>query len=240
MTATDLIQLFEKNANQADKIAMERFFQTGPGQYAEGDQFIGLKVSVIRKLLPPFYDLSFENLQFLIISPIHEHRMAALLILVRQYHKNRKKNPQPWVDFYLQNIDHVNNWDLVDSSCRDILGNFLMFREKDVLYQLVHSPNIWQQRIAIVSTWRFIRNKQFTDTLQLSKILLKSKEAIVQKGLGWMLKCMVDEGEFAEVDLFLRDNIEEVSRLIITITIEKLSDEKRSFYRLLKTSYEQK
>lgn len=237
MHLDNYLSILEQRANLQDKFALQKFFQTAPGQYAEGDQFIGVKVSEIRVLLKEFQaNFDFDELHTLLISPIHEHRMSGVIVLVYQFKKSLKRDPKPFVDFFLQHLDHINNWDLVDTSCRDILGLYLLDKPRDILYELVLEPHIWKKRIAIVSTWSFIRKGDFKDALALSKILLTEKADIVLKAVGWMLREIIGKGGLDEVDLFIRTNILTIPAKVITIATQDISREKIEFYRDLRKS----
>ena len=210
---------------------MQRFFKTGPGQYGEGDEFMGLKVSTIRQLIKSYYDLSYGDLTTLLIHPVHEIRMTGLLILVKQYQKNRIKNPDHFVEIYLDHLDYVNNWDLVDSSCRDLLGDYLLTRPRDLLYQLAKENNIWKQRIAIVSTYPMIKKGDFTDAFAISLLLFAVKEDILQKGIGWMLREIVTHGGLADFESFVKSHADKIPRKTLSIAIQDLDKNQKEYFR---------
>ncbi len=235
---TKLTELLNQNANAADKEAMQRFFKTRKGEYAEGDVFIGLKVSKLRELIKPFFSIPLDEISLLLQSEIHEYRMAGLIILVKQYRKNRKSNPEPYVYFYLEHIEFVNNWDLVDTSCRDILGDYLLSRPRDVLFELAKKESIWIKRIAVVSTWTFIKNRDYSDALKICGLLLDEKQDILQKAVGWMIREVFKNGGYIEADIFVRENIFSISRKVLSIAAEDLTKDKIEFYRFLKKQSE--
>ncbi|MGR3811779.1 DNA alkylation repair protein [Jiulongibacter sp. NS-SX5] len=234
---SDLYPLFEilnANADEEYKEKMQRFFKTGKGEYAEQSEFMGLKVTKIRELIKPFYDLNESDLIVLLTHPIHEIRMTGLLILVKQYKKNKRKNPEPYVQIYLEHIDYVNNWDLVDGSCRDLLGDFLIERPRDILYELAEQNSIWKKRIAIVSTYAFIKKNDFEDTFQITRLFFKETEDILLKGIGWMLREIYKRGGARELEEFLSLHIEAIQTKVLSIAIQDFTDEKKKFYRQLK------
>ena len=169
---------------------LSRFFKTGPGQYGEGDRFLGVVVPQTRSIAKANKAMPLDELQRLLDSPWHEARLCALLVLV--YRFQDKKTPEAEREkmyrFYLKNTRRCNNWDLVDLSCRDIVGEYLVNRDRSVLYELAASDNLWEQRISIVCTWAFIRRSDFTDTLALAERLMTHKHDLMHKAVGWMLR----------------------------------------------------
>jgi 3-methyladenine DNA glycosylase AlkD len=221
-----------ENKNQA-KI-LQRFFKTGPGHYGEGDVFLGIMVPQTRKLAKQFEDLSLDDLQQLLNTKIHEKRLLALIILVNRYKKLKTaEEKRELYDFYLQNTRNVNNWDLVDLSCRDIVGQFILenLKEKKTLYKLANSNHLWEKRIAIVSTWQFIRQKQFEDTIKISEILLKDKHDLIHKAVGWMLREIgkKDQGVLLS---FLDKHYKHMPRTSLRYAIERLPKKLRKHYLL--------
>ncbi|WP_304236827.1 DNA alkylation repair protein [Jiulongibacter sediminis] len=229
-----LFELLNAHADDEYKESMKRFFKTGKGEYAEHDEFMGLKTTAIRKIIKPFYHINKSDLSVLITHPIHEIRMAGLLILVKQYQKNRKKDPEPYVNLYLDHLDYVNNWDLVDGSCRDLLGDYLITRPRDILYKLANEENIWKQRVAIVSTYALIKTGDFTDTFEITKRMFDKKEDILLKGIGWMLREINSRGSQKELEEFLTQNISDIQGKVLTIAIQDFSQERKQFFKNLK------
>jgi len=204
------------------------FFKTNKGQYGEGDVFIGVTVPEQRKVAKNFYqDINLSELQKLLRSEIHEHRLVALLILVFKFKKSREKR---FVDFYLKNLKYINNWDLIDLSSYHILGVWL-FDKKDrkVLYKLAHSKDFWENRIAIVSTYVFIKNNSFEDTLKISEILLNHRHDLIHKAVGWMLR-EVGNRDLKTEELFLRKYYKQMPRTMLRYAIEKFPEAKRQRY----------
>lgn len=223
----DLRKLSDKNKARV----LQGFFKTNKGEYGYGDIFLGVVVPKIRKLSDKYLDLSFEELRDLINSKVHEERFLALLILIRRYNSSKEENKKEIFEFYLNNINGVNNWDLVDLSAPRILGNFLINKPKDIIYELSKSQDLWERRIAIISTYSFILQGEFEDTLNLSDILIKDKEDLIQKAVGWMLREVGKRNEEILKD-FLKERYKKMPRTMLRYAIEKFSKDLRKKYLL--------
>jgi len=162
-----LINDLKKIGNKDKVLVFKRFFKTGKGEYGEGDKFLGITVPEVRKVAKKYKNLNLEDLKKLLKNEFHECRLCALMILRFQYEVS--ENKKELVDFYLKNTRYINNWDLVDLSCQYILGNWFLDKDKKILYQLARSKNLWERRIAIISTFEFIRHNQFADTLNFQR-----------------------------------------------------------------------
>ena len=208
---------------------LQRFFKTGKGEYGEGDIFLGVKVPDQRKIANKFSELSLKDLEKLLSSKIHEYRMSALFILIKQYEKANEQEKKKIFDFYLKNTKNINNWDLVDLSAPKIVGDFLLDKPKDVLYKLAKSNNLWERRIAIVSTVVFIRNNKFKDTLKISKTLLLDKHDLIHKAVGWMLREVGKRNQKVE-EKFLKKHYSKMPRVMLRYAIERFEEKKRKFY----------
>lgn len=208
----------------------QRFFKTGPGEYGEGDIFLGLTVPEQRKVSKSFLDLPLSDLSQALHSKYHEFRLTALLILNHQYAKAAKSENnelcQKLYDFYLKHTDHINNWDLVDSSARYIIGEYLSTRPRQILYQLAASKKLWERRIAIISTHAFIKRKDFNDSLKISKILLKDQHDLMHKAVGWTLR-EIGKIDQAPLDQFLRQNYQQMPRTALRYAIEHYPESDR-------------
>ena len=220
-----------KNPKKAE--SLKSFFKTGKGDYGEKDEFIGINAKVLHSLSKKYQHLSLSKIKILLHSKIHEERQCALFILIEKY-KNKKTSEEEKKrikDFYLKNITGVNSWDLVDLSAHHILGEWLFNhnKEKKILYKLAKSQNIWKKRIAIVSTFYFIRQNKFTDTLEISKILLKEKHYLIQKAVGWMLREM-GKRDLTTEENFLKKNHKKMPPTMLRYAIEKFDEEKRKKY----------
>ena len=221
----DLLAL--KNPGKA-KI-LSRFFKTGKGEYGEGDIFLGLTVPQQRQVAKKYTHLTIKELQKLLSSKIHEYRMVALFILMEKYKKAEGKEKEEIFHFYLSNTKNINNWDLVDLSAPNIVGDFLLDSDKKILYQLAKSKNLWERRIAILATYAFIKNGQFEDTLKISEILLKDTHDLIHKAVGWMLREVGKKDQEVE-EKFLEKCCQQIPRTMLRYAVEKFSEEKRKFY----------
>jgi 3-methyladenine DNA glycosylase AlkD len=208
---------------------LQGFFKTGPGEYAEGDLFLGVTVPVLRKLAKQFKDIELKSVVVLLKSSIHEERLIALLILIIKYRGSNLKGKKEIYRIYLDNTRYINNWDLVDVTAKHIVGDFLRDRDKDVLYELARSPLLWDRRIAILSTFHFIENHQFDDTLKIAGILLSDRHDLIHKAVGWMLREVGKRNLEAE-EKFLRKNHMVMPRTMLRYAIEKFPKNKRDRY----------
>ena len=214
-----------KLANPGKAKILQRFFKTGKGEYGEGDVFLGITVPETRAIAKKYKHIELEEVKELLDSRIHEERLAGLLILVEKYKKDRKKI----YEFYLKNTKAINNWDLVDLTSHEILGDYLLDRDRGVLYRLARSKSIWERRIAIVATYEFIRNNQFDDTLRISEILLEDKHDLIHKAVGWMLRETGKRNQKAE-ERFLKKYCKKMPRTMLRYAIEKFDAKKRKSY----------
>lgn len=216
-----------KNPEQAKNL--QRFFKTGKGQYGEGDIFLGIKLPVQREIAKKYKDLNLTKIGELLKSKIHEHRLVALMILIQKYKKSSEKGKEEIFHFYLNNTKFINNWDLVDLSSHSIVGNFLLNKDKKILYTLANSENLWERRIAVISTFSFIKNNDFADSLALAEILLKDKHDLIFKAVGWMLREIGKKDEKVLED-FLKFHYKKMPRTMLRYAIEKLGEGKRKKY----------
>ncbi|MCJ7805934.1 MAG: DNA alkylation repair protein, partial [Clostridia bacterium] len=190
----DKLKLIKQELNNhadAEKAALSaKYFQVFPGGYGEGDRFIGVTVPNQHRIAREYYrSISLIELKDLIRDPVHECRLTAILILVLKFEKAKTETEkQSVVDYYLGNIDYINNWDLVDSSAHKIVGAYLFNKDRNLLYNLARSGELWQQRIAVLSTFYFIRNGDYTDSLEIAGLLLNHEHDLIHKAVGWMLR----------------------------------------------------
>ncbi len=213
----------------AEKAAfLPKFFQAFPGGYGEGDQFIGVTVPHQRKTARKhFRELSLKGLEGLIRDRVHECRLTAVFILVLKYEKAKREDErEELLKFYLNNLSSINNWDLVDSSAYKILGPGLYEKDRSLLYRLAGSGNLWRERIAVISTLYFIRNKDYEDTLKLAVMLLNHEHDLIHKAVGWMLR-EVGNRDFDVEYEFLKENYQKMPRTMLRYAIEKFSPELR-------------
>jgi len=206
--------------------SLQRFFKTDKGEYGEGDVFLGISVPLSRKIAREFSELEMKDIKKLLFSQIHEERLISLLILIEKYKKSDLRMKEEIFNFYVKNATQVNNWDLVDLSAPNIIGNFLKNRNKEILYKFANSDSLWKKRIGIVSTFEFIRNNNFSDCLKISKILLKNNHDLIHKAVGWMLR-EVGKRDVKILEEFLRKNYNDIPRTTLRYAIERFYEEKR-------------
>lgn len=216
-------------ANPQKAIQLSRFFKTGKGEYAEGDKFIGVTVPLQRQIAKKYFHIDLNKLVSLLNEDIHEYRLTALLILVQKYQKSAEKEKNNIINIYINNTHRINNWDLVDLSSEKILGEYLVDRDRSIIYKLAESNNIWEQRIAIISTFRFIKNNDFQDTINLCKLYLSNRHDLIHKASGWMLR---EIGKRDETILrnFLNQYHKVMPRTMLRYSIEKLDEKSRKRY----------
>lgn len=194
-------------ADPKSAAGMQRFFKTGPGQYAEGDLFLGITIPVQRSVAKQAAGLPITEVLNLLQSPIHEHRIVALMIWVAQFQKGDDPTRQQIYDAYLAHTQWINNWDLVDVSCYHIVGKWLLNRSRRPLLKLAKSKSIWERRIAIVSTYAFIRDGDFSTTLDLAERLMADQHDLIHKAVGWMLREVYKRDASAALAFLERDRL---------------------------------
>jgi 3-methyladenine DNA glycosylase AlkD len=229
MTAKDLQARLRALANPKDAAFLAGFFKTGPGEYGEGDVFLGVRVPAIRKVATEFKGMALSEVERLLHSPIHEERLAALVILVVQAAKGDAATRKAIYDLYLANTRHVNNWDLVDLTAPQIVGAYLEDKCRKPLYRLAKSDWLWDRRISILATFHFIRLGDFSDTLRIAEILLADREDLMHKAAGWMLR-EVGKRDAAMLEHFLDNHCRAMPRTMLRYAIERLPEKKRRAY----------
>ena len=232
MPLKNLKKELKEKSNEEKANVYQRFFKTGKGEYGEGDIFLGLTVPEQRKIAGKYSYLKLDDLKDLLKSKIHEERLIALLILVDKYKK--EKNGKEFFDFYIENLQFVNNWDLVDLSADKIIGNFLRtFRYGSnylpLLTNMAKSENLWARRISIISTFDFIKNNEFNPTIKISEILLNDSHDLIHKAVGWMLR-EIGKRDLDVLEDFLKKHHKEMPRTMLRYAIEKFPEEKRKKY----------
>lgn len=206
-----------------------RFFKTGPGEYGDGDQFLGIRVPKVRKVAKEFKDLPLDEVQTLLRSEYHEERLCALIILVNSFKSADRKQRSEIYNLYLDNTAYINNWDLVDASAEHIVGAYLIDKDREILYSLAQSDNLWERRIAIISTFQFIRNDKYEDTLAIAEQLLNDEHDLIHKAVGWMLR-EVGKRETGKLESFLEKFGSRMPRTMLRYAIEKFPEGKRKKY----------
>ncbi|MFA9288891.1 MAG: DNA alkylation repair protein [Weeksellaceae bacterium] len=226
--AQDVINRLREYKDDARGRFLQRFFKTGTGEYAEGDILWGLSVPQTRIIAKEFKDLPISQIEKLLHHDIHEVRLCALIIMTHQV----KQHSQELYDLYLRSTDCVNNWDLVDTSAPTIMGSYLIDKDRKILYKLAKSESLWERRIAIVSTFYFIKREQYEDTLKIAEILLKDRHDLIHKAVGWMLREMgknsLDGAD--QLEEFLEEYAAVMPRTMLRYAIERMSAEKKQYY----------
>ncbi len=228
-SVTDLKKELENKANPARAKVSAGYFKTGKGQYGEGDIFLGVTVPDQRNIAKKFLHCTFHDCEELLQSVVHEHRFCVLEILTRQFEKGNETQKEGIAKFYIKHAELVNNWDLVDTSASYILGDYLLHRDKKVLYTFAKSPNLWKRRIAIISTGAFIREGRFEDTLAIATLLLSDTHDLIHKAVGWMLREVGKRSSETEEE-FLKQYARTMPRTMLRYAIEKFPHAKRVRY----------
>ena len=216
-------------ADPARAANLARFFKTGPGDYAEGDKFLGITVPQTRGVLREVITLPFTDTLKLLQSPWHEERLLALLLLVARMRKADNAEQTRIYEAYLGHTGYINNWDLVDLSARDIVGLYLAQRPRTVLDTLVLSTHLWERRIAVVATFYFIGRGEFDDSVRVARALLGDKHDLIHKAVGWMLR-EIGKRDRAVLETFLRAHATEMPRTMLRYAIEHFPEAQRQAY----------
>lgn len=234
MRADQLKAELNSLANPKDAEFLQRFFKTYDGGYAAGDKFIGLRVPTTRAIASKYKQLPLDQIELMLESPIHEHRLAGLVIMVN---RARSKSVKPeelkaFYELYLRRTDRINNWDLVDLSSKDIVGRYLFDKSREPVYKLAQSNDIWERRIAIISTAYFIGKNDMSDTWKLSEKLVNDKHDLIHKAVGWMLR---EAGKRDEAGLkkFLDKHAAAMPRTMLRYSLERLSAKDKAKYMTL-------
>lgn len=219
-----------KEASNPEKaVILARFFKTGRGEYGEGDIFWGITVPIQRNIAKKHSDTKLDDIAKLLTDPVHECRLTALLILVQQYSKGSEPQKKQIAEFYLDNTASINNWDLVDLSADRILGHYLMDKDRSVIYRLAESSMLWEQRIAVLTTFHFIKNNDFGDTISLCEKFLTHRHDLIHKATGWMLR-EAGKRDISVLLNFLDRHHKIMPRTMLRYSIEKLDDAQKKKY----------
>lgn len=230
MTAQQVIDELKTLGNPAKAAHLSHFFKTGKGQYGEGDLFIGVTVPEQRVIARKHKDLDFNALSQLMASPWHEARLTALLVLLCKFEQGKDKALRSQcVDFYISNTQYINNWDLVDLSCYKLLGVWLEDKDRSLLHRWAASPNLWEQRIAIVTCMYFIRQGDFRDFLAIAEQLLHHPHDLIHKAIGWLLREVGKKDKNTLTD-FLFPRYRTMPRTMLRYAIERFPEEERKEY----------
>lgn len=225
----NLISEIHSKANPEKAKLLQKFFKTGKGEYGEGDLFLGIQLPILRKLSKEYYHIiSLKDIEELLDNKYHEIRMVALLILILKYKKSKKDRlmQRKIYEFYLKKTDRINNWDLVDVSAPNIVGDFLLNTREDILKDLANSSNLLEKRIAIISTLMFVKKRDFGDALAISNKLLNDKHDLIHKAVGWVLR-EIGKKNKQVLELFLISKYKEMPRTMLRYAIEKFPENER-------------
>lgn len=236
MTHDDVRHALQDLADPEKAAFFPRFFKTAPGQYGEGDVFLGITVPQVRSVAKRFASLPFPEIAKLLSDPVHELRLAGLEILVMRYEKGKEDVRKECVEFYCSHLEGVNNWDLVDGSAPYILGDWLLTRDRSMLYAFARSGDLWKERIAIVATYAFIREGQYDDTLRIAELLLHHPHDLIHKAVGWMLR-EAGKKDRAALTAFLDVHAATMPRTMLRYSIEKFEEPLRKRYLAMKKSF---
>ncbi|MFH1820616.1 MAG: DNA alkylation repair protein [Candidatus Nealsonbacteria bacterium] len=226
ITLSDLKKELKSKADPEKAKLLQRFFKTGPDEYAQGDIFYGVMVPETRQVAKKYSGLSLNETVSLLHSKIHEERLVALLILVSKFEAGEKDRVYR---LYLKNTKYVNNWDLVDLTAHKIMGCYLINKPKNILYKLARSKNLWERRMSLIATFYFIKENKFKDSLKLAETLLYDKHDLIHKALGWMLR-EIGKKDLKTEEKFLRKYYKVMPRTALRYAIERFPERKRKWY----------
>jgi 3-methyladenine DNA glycosylase AlkD len=228
-TYPDIVRDLQKVADAKKAQLLGRYFKTGPGQYGEGDVFLGISVPVQRSIAKRYLHLSLSDIQKLLASNIHEHRFTALEILVAQFERADAVIQKKIFNFYLKNTRTINNWDLVDTSASYIVGEYLQDKNRDILYKLARSKNLWEKRIAVISCFAFIKNEDYKDALKIAELLVQDTHDLIHKAVGWMLREVGKKSRLTE-EIFLKKYHKTMPRTMLRYALEHFPEYERKHY----------
>ncbi len=229
MNAQNIIQELKKLADPEKAKHSGRFFKSGPGEYGEGDEFLGIKVPDQRKVAKKYRELPASEIQILLQNKWHEVRLTAAILMVYKVEKGGQEQLEEMVNLYLNNLSAFNNWDLVDSSCHQILGGFLDNKERDLLYDFARSGDLWKKRIAMITCYHFIKHEEFEDALHIAEILIQDEHDLIHKAVGWMLR-EIGNQDLETEEKFLKDHYQTMPRTMLRYAIEKFDEPLRLKY----------
>ena len=232
-TLKELKDELKKHVNPERAKLSHKYFKAEKGGYGEKDLFLGISTPIKRKIAKKFQDLSLADTKKILKSKYHGFRIVGLCILMHKFKKGNSKQKKQIYDIYLDSTRYINNWDLVDISAPNIMGEYLLDRDRKILYKLARSKNLWERRVAILSTYPFIRNNDFKDTLSISEILLNDDHDLIHKAVGWMLREVGNRDREVE-EKFLDKYALKMQRTILRYAIEKFPEVKRLYYLKLK------
>ena len=226
MLTEDIKKRLKSFASKEKAKVLQGFFKTGPGEYGEGDNFLGVVVPNIRQVSREFAGTPLDDMTELLASSVHEERLLALLMLVQAFAKGDERVKKQIYDLYLSRTRYVNNWDLVDLSAPNIVGNYLINKKRKPLYTLARSGYLWERRIAILSTFAFIKGNDYQDALKITSLLLNDEHDLIHKAVGWMLR-EVGKRDQPMVERYLKKHYKKMPRTMLRYAIERFPEKKR-------------
>jgi 3-methyladenine DNA glycosylase AlkD len=229
MTLTEIRIELRRLASKRAAAQSQRFFKTGPGEYGSRDVFIGIRVPQLRSVAKRCERLALKDVGRLLRSRIHEERLLALFVLVDRFAHGTAAQRKLIYEMYLRNTRYVNNWDLVDSSAQHIVGAYLLARKRTPIYRLARSSNLWQRRIAIMSTFHYIKRNEFSDTIKIARILCADQEDLIHKAVGWMLR-EIGKRDLRTQERFLLRHYKSMPRTMLRYALEQFPQRKRQAY----------
>ncbi len=229
MTASEIRREIRALGDPAIAEHSQRFFKTGKGEYGEGDRFLGIRVPVIRKQVQKYREAPLRVIVAFLRSPWHEERLFAVLSLAKRYQLGDEDTRRTVYETYLAHLKYVNNWDLVDGSAHLIVGRWLEGRSRKLLHKLARSKNLWERRVAIMSTYHFIKNRDFDQTLAIAEALVNDRKDLIHKAVGWMLR-EIGNRHLKTEELFLQAHYKVMPRTMLRYAIEKFPENKRRAY----------
>lgn len=232
MNCSELIKELSKHEDTIRAGHSQRFFKTGKGEYGEGDVFIGLTMPEIRKICKGYRDLSINDLQELLSSPIHEHRMSAVVIMADIFKNSKPEKQKQLYDLYIKAVknNQINNWDLIDVSAPHVVGEYFVSTSTKVMYELANSKHLWSKRTAVLSTGAFLKRGDSSHTYKIAEILLHDPHDLIQKAVGWFLREAGKRVSEQELLDFLNNHAHEMPRTMLRYSIEKLEPQQRKYY----------
>ena len=225
----DLERELRDRADPEAAQALQRFFKTGPGEYGEGDRFLGIRVPDLRRIARRYHELTMTEVKELLRSPDHEARFVALLLLIQKYERGEPEERDAIHRLYLAETGHVNSWDLVDLSAPMLVGRHLESRDRSLLQHLAESSSVWERRIAVLATFHFIRNEEYEDTFAVADRLLEDPHDLIHKAVGWMLR-EVGKRDLERLEAYLRPRYSRMPRTMLRYAIERFEPEARRRY----------
>lgn len=229
MTARIIRAKLQKLANKDKAKILQGFFKTRPGEYGEGDIFLGINVPTLRTLSKEHDGITLNEAMLLLKSSIHEERLLALLMFVRAFSKGDEALQKKIYDLYLKHTKYINNWDLVDLTAPNIVGAYLLDRSRKPLYELAKSNDLWKRRISILSTFAFIKQSDFYDALRISSVLLADEHDLIHKAVGWMLR-EIGKRDLSREEQFLKSRYKKMPRTMLRYAIERFPEVRRKQY----------